>query len=101
MNAHIQDKERREEQALAEFERLFAAKLKAASTRGVMLGGHAAMKLAHDSFAPAILAATDYLTLRSAALELLDYLQDKASGLKKAAEPAADYANQDTLAPAT
>lgn len=69
-----------------ELEKLWSAKLKEASLNGFMLGGHSAMKLAADRFGEDIRKATTFEELQPLAFALLDYLEDKAEGLKNAAE---------------
>lgn len=81
MKAHITN----EEQAHSELQTYMSTELKEASLNGFMLGGHSAMKMASDKFGDRIRNAADYDTLKGAALELLDYLEDKAKGLKNVA----------------
>lgn len=86
MDAHVTE----QEQGLAQLEALWAAKLKEASLNGFMLGGTSAMKLAADKYGDRIREATDFDTLKTAALELLEYLSDKAEGLQDVAEEKKD-----------
>lgn len=86
MKARIPD----QKPGMDKVQEIFAAKLKEASLNGFMLGAHSAMKMASDKFGDRIRNATDYDTLKTAALELLAYLEDKAEGLKRVQEGTAD-----------